>query len=57
MSCGVALHYLRTALTAGKQIDVARLPERDDPDLLGPRPGDRGEWLVVETLHGRAFQE
>jgi nitroreductase len=35
MSCGVALHHLRAALAAsGTKVDVARLPESDDPDLL-----------------------
>ena len=35
MSCGVALHHLRAALAAsGTKVDVARLSERDDPDLL-----------------------
>src|SRR5215207_8758566 len=35
LSCGVALHHLRAALAAsGTQVEVARLPEPGDPDLL-----------------------
>jgi hypothetical protein len=53
MSCGVALHHLRAALAAsGKQIDVARLPERDDPDLLARvRVTGAGEPTLAAIRH------
>ena len=35
ISCGVALHHARTALAAaGWSVEVARLPDTDQPDLL-----------------------
>jgi len=35
ISCGVALHYARTALSsAGYDVDIAYLPDDADPDLL-----------------------
>src|SRR5262249_12007497 len=35
LSCGIALHHARTALTAlGSDVDVAHLPEAADPGLL-----------------------
>ncbi|MEV1286491.1 nitroreductase [Micromonospora sp. NPDC049679] len=35
ISCGAALHHARVALgAAGFQIEIARFPERDDPDVL-----------------------
>jgi nitroreductase len=35
LSCGLALHHARVALAAaGWRIDIQRLPQRDEPDLL-----------------------
>jgi nitroreductase len=35
LSCGAALHHARVALAAqGWKVDVTRLPDQDDPDLL-----------------------
>ena len=35
LSCGAALHHARVALAAqGWMVDVTRLPDQDDPDLL-----------------------
>lgn len=35
VSCGIALHHARTSLAArGAEVEVERLPDADDPDLL-----------------------
>lgn len=60
ISCGTALHHARVALTAsGHQIEVTRLPEPADPDLLarirvtGPRQASQREIALDEAIPDR----
>lgn len=68
VSCGVALHHLRVALAAlGCEVEVRRLPEPADPDLLArirvlrtvnPDPRDMRHYQSILARHTdrRPFQ-
>jgi hypothetical protein len=60
VSCGAALHHARIALAAaGWLMQVSRVPEADDPDLLarlvvlGPNPSTVAATRVAEAIRVR----
>ena len=69
LSCGIALHHARTALAAdGYALDVERLPDGDNPDLLAriritgrrtPDPADvrRYEASLIRHTDRRLFTD